>query len=399
MRHVIPAALLLAPPRRNRPRGSGARGCLGAGRAGQPPDRFYTSDQFSNTVSVIDPAANKVLGVIRLGDTTPANLSPLYRGQLLVHGMGFSPDRARPCSPSRSARIRSASSTPPPTRCATRPMSAVRRTRRSSRRTVAKLGERAGRGLRRDPRRGHRQGDGPDHGAERAGMTIFSADGRYGYVAPALSPETVAIDVKSREIVGRIKQESPFCPDIAATPDGKQVWFTLKDVGRVQVFEATPPFKALKTIETGPITNHVNIARTKGAVRLRDDRRPEPCEGPSAPTTSRGRDHSNRRAPPRSLALGRWNADLCRPGECRCRRGDRHGPQRGHRHVPDSARGRRASPTFLRRLPEGAGAPNLQPLGARGPIEHAHARRAGRQGRQRKSRCSTRACCRPCKRR
>ncbi len=69
--------------------------------------------------------------------------------------------------------------------------------------------------------------------------------------------------MKSREIVGRIKQESPFCPDIAATPDGKQVWFTLKDVGRVQVFEATPPFKALKTIETGPITNHVNIARTK----------------------------------------------------------------------------------------------------------------------------------------
>ena len=35
-------------------------------------DRFYTSDQFSNTVSVIDPAENKLLGVIRLGDTLPA---------------------------------------------------------------------------------------------------------------------------------------------------------------------------------------------------------------------------------------------------------------------------------------------------------------------------------------
>jgi YVTN family beta-propeller protein len=41
---------------------------------------------------VIDPADNKLLGVIRLGDPTPANLSPLYKGQLLVHGMGFSPD-------------------------------------------------------------------------------------------------------------------------------------------------------------------------------------------------------------------------------------------------------------------------------------------------------------------
>src|SRR6201993_2106775 len=55
-------------------------------------DRFYTSDQFSNTVSVIDTADNNLLGVIRLGDPTPGNLSPLYRGQLLVHGMGFSPD-------------------------------------------------------------------------------------------------------------------------------------------------------------------------------------------------------------------------------------------------------------------------------------------------------------------
>ncbi|HEV8552124.1 MAG TPA: YncE family protein, partial [Casimicrobiaceae bacterium] len=55
-------------------------------------DRFYTSDQFSNTVSVIDPMDNKLIGVIKLGDLTPQNLSPLYRGQLLVHGMGFSPD-------------------------------------------------------------------------------------------------------------------------------------------------------------------------------------------------------------------------------------------------------------------------------------------------------------------
>ena len=55
-------------------------------------DRFYTSDQFSNTVSVIDPVDNKLLGVIRLGEPIPANLSPLYKGQLLVHGMGFSPD-------------------------------------------------------------------------------------------------------------------------------------------------------------------------------------------------------------------------------------------------------------------------------------------------------------------
>src|ERR1700731_5259430 len=55
-------------------------------------DRVYAAEQFSNTVSVTDPAENKLLGVIRLGEPVPANFSPLYRGQLLVHGMGFSPD-------------------------------------------------------------------------------------------------------------------------------------------------------------------------------------------------------------------------------------------------------------------------------------------------------------------
>jgi len=30
-------------------------------------------------------------------------------------------------------------------------------------------------------------------------------------------------------IAGRVPQVSPFCPNIAATPDGKQVWLTLKD--------------------------------------------------------------------------------------------------------------------------------------------------------------------------
>jgi YVTN family beta-propeller protein len=68
--------------------------------------------------------------------------------------------------------------------------------------------------------------------------------------------------VADHKIVGTVKQASPFCPDLAATPDGKQVWFTLKDVGKTQVFDARPPFSLIKTIDTGPITNHVNFAQT-----------------------------------------------------------------------------------------------------------------------------------------
>ena len=94
-------------------------------------------------------------------------------------------------------------------------------------------------------------------------MTIFSPNGKYGYVCSSFSPETVVIDTASRRIVGRVKQDSPFCPDIAATPDGKQVWLTLKDVGKTMVFDAKPPFAVLRTIDTGALTNHVNIARNR----------------------------------------------------------------------------------------------------------------------------------------
>ena len=93
------------------------------------------------------------------------------------------------------------------------------------------------------------------------GMTIFSPDGKYGYVCSSFTPETEVITVADHRIVGKVPQISPFCPNIAATPDNRQVWFTLKDTGKTQVFDGQPPFALLKTLDTGPITNHVNIAR------------------------------------------------------------------------------------------------------------------------------------------
>jgi YVTN family beta-propeller protein len=94
------------------------------------------------------------------------------------------------------------------------------------------------------------------------GMQIFSPDGKYGYICSSFNPETDVVTVDDHKIIAKVKQESPFCPNIAATPDGRQVWFTLKDVGKTQVFNAKPPFNLIKTIDTGPITNHVNFAHT-----------------------------------------------------------------------------------------------------------------------------------------
>src|SRR5207244_1768896 len=49
------------------------------------------TDQQSE-IQLMEPGENRLLGVIRLGDPVPAALSPLYKGQLLVHGLGYSPD-------------------------------------------------------------------------------------------------------------------------------------------------------------------------------------------------------------------------------------------------------------------------------------------------------------------
>jgi len=224
-------------------------------------DRFYTSDQFSNTVSVIDPVDNKLLGAIRLGDLTPGNLSPLYKGQLLVHGMGFSPDRRTLAVISIGSNSVSFIDT------ATNTVKHVSYVGRSPHEAfftpdgrevwVAVRGEDYiavldGTTFKEKSRIAVPNGP---------GMTIFSPDGKLGYVCSSFSPETVVISTASHSIVGRVKQESPFCPDIAATPDGKQVWLTLKDVGRTMVFNAAAPFEVLKVIDTGPIINHVNIVR------------------------------------------------------------------------------------------------------------------------------------------
>jgi len=222
-------------------------------------DRVYAAEQFSNTVSVTDPASNKLLGVIRLGDPQPANLSPLYKGQVLVHGMGFSPDRKTLVVVSIGSNSVSFIDT---ATNAVRHITYVGRSPHEAFFTpngkevwVTVRGEDYVSVL--DASSGEEKTRIKVPGGP--GMQIFSPDGQYGYVCSSFNPETVVVDVRTHKIVGSVKQASPFCPNIAASPDGKQVWFTLKDTGKVQVFNARPPFNMLKTLDTGPITNHVNI--------------------------------------------------------------------------------------------------------------------------------------------
>jgi YVTN family beta-propeller protein len=222
-------------------------------------DRVYTADQYSNTVSVVDPSSNALVGVIRLGDPSPNNFSPLYKGQVLVHGMGFSPDH-------RTIAVVSIGSN----------SVAFIDTATNEVKHITYVG--------RAPHEAFFTPDGNEVWVtvrgeyyvdvldgktfkEKTriitpagpGMQIFSPDGKYGYVCSSFNPETDVVSVATHSIVARVKQASPFCPNIAATPDGSQVWFTLKDTGKTEVFDGKPPFTVLKVLETGPITNHVNI--------------------------------------------------------------------------------------------------------------------------------------------
>jgi YVTN family beta-propeller protein len=222
-------------------------------------DRVYAAEQYSNTISVTDPVDNKLLGVIRLGDPSPASLSPLYVGQLLVHGMGFSPDRKTLAVVSIGSNsvsfIDTQSNTVKGVAYVGRSPHEAFFTPDGSEVWVTVRGENYVDVLDASTFREKLRITVPNG----PGMTIFSPDGKYGYVCSSFTPETVVVDVASHAIVGHVPQASPFCPNIAATPDGSQVWFTLKDTGRTQVFDGRPPFALLRTIETGPITNHVNI--------------------------------------------------------------------------------------------------------------------------------------------
>ena len=226
-------------------------------------DRVYAADQTSNTVSVIDPASNKLLGVIRLGDPVPGALSPLYKGELLVHGLGYSPD-------AKTLAVVSVGS------------NSVTLIDTATNRIKGKVY------VGRSPHEAFFTIDGRElwvtvrgenyisvidpaqvketrriELANGPGMTMFGPDGKYAFVCSSFTPELTVVDAASHEILKRVPQVSPFCPNIAVSPENDEVWITLKDVGKVQVFDAKPPFAQKAVVNTGPITNHVNFVNNR----------------------------------------------------------------------------------------------------------------------------------------
>ena len=226
-------------------------------------DRVYAANQTSNTVSVIDPSTNKLLGVIRLGDPVPGALSALYKGQLLVHGLGYSPDAKTlavvSIGSNSVALIETATNKVKKIIYVGRAPHEAFFTPNGRELWVVVRGENYISVI--DPVQMKETqrievANGP-------GMTMFGPDGKYAFVCSSFTPELAVIDIASHQVIKRLPQASPFSPNIAVSPENDEVWITLKDTGKVQIYSAKPPFEQKALLETGPITNHVNFVNNR----------------------------------------------------------------------------------------------------------------------------------------
>jgi YVTN family beta-propeller protein len=224
-------------------------------------DRVYTADQISNTVSVIDPIDNKLLGQIILGKPQPDVLTPLYKGQVMVHGMGVAPDHKTLAVVSIGSN--NVTFIDPATNAIKGSVYVGRAPHEPTFRPDGKEVWVTVRGedylsvidvaTMRETRR-VQVANGP-------GMVAFSPDNKLAFVCSSFSPELAVVDAATYKIIKRIPVVSPFSPNIFASKDGKQVWFTHKDVGKVSVLDVKE-LRIVGVLDTGPITNHVTTLET-----------------------------------------------------------------------------------------------------------------------------------------
>jgi len=226
-------------------------------------DRVYTADQNSNTISVFNPASNTLLGQIRLGNSRPDVLSPLYRGEINVHGLGYSPDHKTLIAIANGSNSVTFIDT------ATNQVKGKTYVGRS-------------------PHEGFFTADGKEvwvvvRGEDYIsvidpqtfketrriqtdvgpGMVQFLPDGSLAFAVSSFTPTVDVIDVKRHEVIKRITVTSPFSPFLQFSPDYHEVWMTHKDVGKVTRID-TRTLAVTGVIDTGFITNHLAFARVGG---------------------------------------------------------------------------------------------------------------------------------------
>lgn len=233
-------------------------------------DRVYTADQDSNTVSVIDPKSNAVLGTIALGksrmDTNADVLGAMYDGQIDVHGLGFTRD---------GQYLAVVDVT-------TNAVHVIETATNAVLHTIY---------LGRAPHEGFFTADGSqlwiaERGQDTVAITdwrrnqvvdrivsedgpskvVFSPDGRLAYVNHLRADTFDVIDVASHKIIQRVAVPSDAggSSDEAISPDGKEIWLGMPNNGKTTSVVNAQTYRVEAVLDTGPRTNHPNFVTVDG---------------------------------------------------------------------------------------------------------------------------------------
>ena len=228
-------------------------------------DRLYTADQDSNTVTVINPRTNTVLGTIALGkprmDTDADVLGAMYDGQIDVHGLGFSRD-------GRYLDVIDVT---------TNAVHVVDTATNEVTHTIY---------VGRAPHEGFFSPDGNQlwvaergqdtvavidwrndrvvdriHSEDGPSKVVFSPDGRLAYVNHLRADAFDVIDVASHRIVQRVAVPTGAggSSDEAISPDGKEIWLGMPTNGKTTTVVNAQTYHVEAVLNTGPRTNHPNF--------------------------------------------------------------------------------------------------------------------------------------------
>jgi YVTN family beta-propeller protein len=233
-------------------------------------DRVYTADQDSNTVTVINPNTNMVLGTIVFGnvrmDTDADILGAMYKGEINVHGLGFSRDGrylAVICVTTNSVHvvetttnkiIRTIYVDRAPHEGFFSPDGCFLWVAERGLNTVAIIDWRHGRVVDRIVTE-----DGPS-------KVVFSPDGGLAYVNHLRVEVLDVIDVLTHRVIERIRLPSSVggSSDEAISPDGREIWLGMPVNGRTTSVLNTKTYQIEAIMDTGPRTNHPNFVTVDG---------------------------------------------------------------------------------------------------------------------------------------
>lgn len=224
-------------------------------------DRVYTADQSSNTITVVNPATQQVLGTISLGaQRIERNMAPVDPRQENVHGLGFARDGSALIVV--SVQSNAVQVIDPQTNEITTTTYVGRSPHEAFASPDGQTIWTAIRGedyvsvIDRD------SGEVLDRVATAAGPSkvVFSPDGTRAYVNHLFAQKLFVIDTATRGVIGTvdIPEQAGGSADLAATPDGAEVWLGHPGTGHITVIDARD-LSVRAVIETGPRTNHPNF--------------------------------------------------------------------------------------------------------------------------------------------